>query len=250
LPDRRQHRGEHPEDKSIFAPTKIDDLRSATSDLCWLLTREYSANASLKIVGDRYSLTSRQRHAIQRASCSDTSKRLRNSKLVSQDKLKASRVIVDGFNLIITIEAAISGGPVILSQDGCLRDLSSVHGNYRKVVETRESLFRIEKLLGELKVGEVKWLFDRPVSNSGRLAQMLREVSSDKKLDWEIDVIDNPDSVLKVSDDIVVSSDSAVLDRCKRWANLGHMVVTGYVPEAWIIDLSASEELCSRGKDV
>ena len=135
-PDLRKHRGAHPEDRELFAAEQMPVLRNATSELSWLLTRGYSLKSALKLVGDRYMLTERQRLAMSRAACSDQSKERRAGTLISTDAVVGKDLIVDGFNLLITIEAALSGGLLIICRDGCVRDLSSVHGSYRSVDET------------------------------------------------------------------------------------------------------------------
>ncbi len=72
MPDRRAHRGPHPEDAELFSPDNLTRLREATSDLCWLASRGYAEVSSLKLVGDRYHLTARQRLAVARGACSDS----------------------------------------------------------------------------------------------------------------------------------------------------------------------------------
>ena len=56
MPDKRKHRGPHPEDRQLFSPQQLNGLQSATRDLNWLLSRGYAVNSSLKLVGDRYQL--------------------------------------------------------------------------------------------------------------------------------------------------------------------------------------------------
>src|SRR5947199_8872547 len=177
-PDLRKHRGAHPEDRNLFAAEHLPALRTATRELSWLLTREYSLKGALKLVGDRYTLTDRQRLAMARAACSDQSKERRDAALVEAAKVAGEALIVDGFNLLITVEAALSGGLLMLCRDGCVRDLSSVHGSYRSVNETANAIEVIGNSLVSHQPGSVTWLLDRPISNSGRLAQRIRETAA------------------------------------------------------------------------
>ena len=71
MPDQRKHRGPHPEDARLFAAALAPTLRQATADLGWLLSRGYPRESSLKLVGDRYALVSRQRIAVARCAASD-----------------------------------------------------------------------------------------------------------------------------------------------------------------------------------
>lgn len=47
----------------------------------------------------------------------------------------------------------------------------------------------------------------------------------------------NPDSVLAETTDVVVTSDSVVLDRAGAWLNLAALALTAEPPH-WLLDLS------------
>jgi hypothetical protein len=136
-PDTRHHRGAHPADPKLFGLDQLTKLRRAVTELSWLLSRGYNLSSSLKLVGDRHGLRERQRLAVCRSSCSDQDRQRRKDHCVSVEQIRKT-VIVDGFNLMITVEAALSRGPLLIGVDGCIRDLSSVHGltdRLRKPIE-------------------------------------------------------------------------------------------------------------------
>lgn len=236
-PDTRRHRGAHPEDRKLFAPVHVPALRSATAELSWLLGRGYPPKAALKLVGDRYSLAERQRTAVSRAACSD---RCREERWVRRLDLRAIRgeaIAVDGFNLLIGLEAALSGGVLLRCRDGCTRDLASIHGSYRSVCETGPAIRLAGQVLEALGPASVRWLLDRPVSNSGRLAGRIEEAARAAGWPWRVELVFDPDPVLAACAEIVVSSDSAVIDLAARWADLSSCIVAERVPDAWLIDL-------------
>jgi hypothetical protein len=235
-PDRRRHRGQHPEDKVLFHPDKILPLKTATSELSWLLSHNYSMAASVKIVGDHHRLNIRQRNAISRAACSDKSKKERPNRCISISDLKNAALIIDGFNLIIFIEAALSGGVIIVGYDGCLRDLSGIHGSYRIVDETEKAIDLIGQGLKKCDPNSVTWVLDKPVSNSGRLAEMIRKESQLHNYNWQTELINNPDGKLIDSEKIVISSDSHLLDKVKKWTNFNSFLIKNYIPSVWLID--------------
>jgi hypothetical protein len=237
-PDRRRHRGAHPEDARLFEAARLDALRVAVSELSWLLGRGYQTKSALKLVGDRHNLRERQRLAVSRAACAEGDCARRQLSRVSEADVLGEGLVVDGFNLIILLEAALSGGVLVRGRDGCVRDLSSVHGSYRAVEETERAVLLAGEALGPLAPSSVEWLLDSPVSNSGRLAARVREVAAGRGWPWEVRVEFNPDREIVKSDRIAVTSDSNVLDGVKRWLNLGRMIVEKYVEGAWVIDLS------------
>lgn len=236
-PDQRQHRGAHPEDRRLFAPERLPALRAGVADLGWLMERGYSSTSSLKLVGDRYNLDERQRTAVLRAACGDTARDKRAASCLPPDAMTGQDIQIDGFNLLITVEAALGGGLILHCRDGCMRDLASVHGTYKAVQETVPALTLIGNALQSFAPRSVQWLLDSPVSNSGRLAQTIREVSEERGWNWQAEAVLNPDAVLKVSPQILVTSDSLILDSASQWVNLAAYILPVHVPDAWIIDL-------------
>jgi hypothetical protein len=237
-PDLRRHRGAHPEDRNLFAAEQMPVLRTATSELSWLLTRGYSMKGALKLVGDRYTLTDRQRLAVSRAACSDQSKERHARTLISTDDAACKDLIVDGFNLLITMEAALSRGLLMICRDGCIRDLSSVHGSYRSVDETERAITLIGEAIETLQPMSVRWMLDRPISNSGRLAKRIRDAARQKQWNWTVEVVFNPDAEISASDRIVISSDSHVLDESATWINFNRFLIDKQLDQSWLIDLS------------
>jgi len=241
MPDKRLHRGPHPEDVKLFAPVKIPDLRSATADFSLLLTKGYAEKGALKLVGDRFALTQRQRMAVMRSACSDRQLASRSQPRVELKYLAGQSLAIDGYNLLITIEAAMSGGVIFKGRDGCFRDLASIHGTYRKVTETIPAVQLIGNFLEKSGIKKVLWLLDSPVSNSGRLKTLIGELARKNMWNWEIELMLSPDAELKKTDAIVASSDSVVLDRCRSWVNLASGIITNHIKNPWIIDLSLVE---------
>ena len=191
--------------------------------------------SSLKLVGDRHGLRERQRLAVSRAACSAQDRQRRKEYCVSIEQLRAQPVIIDGFNLIITIEAALSGGPLFIGVDDCIRDLSSVHGSYRSVDETDHAISLIGDALQTLAPSSVLWLLDRPVSNSGRLSAKIADLALRNAWPWSVEVIFNPDSAIISSPAIAITSDSSILDRVSRWSDLkSHLLQS--IPNAWLLD--------------
>ena len=241
MPDKRKHRGPHPADAELFAPRHHAALREAVSDFSWLLTHRYSPRAALKLVGDRFQLTGRQRLAVMRCGCSDPSRRRRRELQLTPDALPGREIVIDGFNLLTTIEASLSGGAILIGRDGCFRDMAGMHGSYRKVEETRPALKLIGEILNELQTGPCVWLFDRPVSNSGRIGALTDELAAQYAWNWRFELSNNPDRLLMETEHVIVTADSAVIDGCTRWFNLAEYTIRNAVPEAWIVDLREIE---------
>lgn len=248
MPDTRKHRGKHPDDDKLFSAAQVPALQSAVADLAMLLTRGYAQKSALKLVGDRYDLTVRQRTAVWRSSCSDQALAHRRSTQIATEKIRGARLGIDGYNLLITAESALSGGLVMIGRDGCYRDLASIHGTYRKVTETEPALHVIFDHLDELAPSRIDWYLDRPVSNSGRLKTLMAELLERRTgsaahsvtTTWNIELVNNPDQGLIEYDGIIASSDSLVLDNCKQWSALAAEIIDKQIRNAWTVDLRDS----------
>ena len=223
-----RHRGPDPLDRDQLGPEALPALRDAVFDLSWLRGRGYSEKAARKLVGDRRQLTGRQRLAIARSACSDAQRLDRGARRVAD--VAGRRVQVDGFNALITLERALSGGPVLVGRDGAHRDLAGVHGSWRPVAETDRALALAAEILAEAEA--VTWLLDAPVSNSGRLARRLRALAP-----WEVEVIPRPDPRLAAFEGVVATSDAGILDRCGPWFDLPGAGIARSIPDAWRVDL-------------
>jgi hypothetical protein len=242
MPDARRHRGPHPHDQELFASETHAALREAVGHLSWLRTRGYAEPSALKLVGDRFSLTERQRRAVARCGCSDQQLARRCGTQVPLVGWAGETVEIDGFNVLTTIEAALAGGVVLLARDGCYRDMASMHGSYRKVDETRPALTLIGECLARHGVAACVWRLDRPVSNSGRLQTILIELAQSHGWDWSVSLDADPDPLLCRTGRLVASADSMILDACGRWCNLARTVVEEAVPAANVVRLNATAE--------
>ena len=237
MPDKRAHRGQHPSDAILFAGDRIPDIQQAVADYSLLLSKGYAEKSSLKLVGDRFTLTERQRLAVMRSACSEEQRASRKSRQLNIVAVAGQEVAVDGYNLLITIEAAMSGGLIFRGRDGCCRDLASIHGTYRRVSETQPAIELIGGFLQQIGISQALWLLDSPVSNSGRLKTMLGELARTNKWKWEIELVTSPDAVLIKGEKTVASSDSVVLDKCSKWVDLAGEIIKNRIPAAKIIDL-------------
>lgn len=238
MPNQQKHRGQHPQDKVLFADKWSVPFGEAAADLAYLWERGYAENSSVKIVGDRYRLNVRQRRALVRL-CSEPSviqKRL--EKHLVPDLLNGRTVAIDGFNLIIFVESAMSNGIILNCMDGVYRDIASVHGSYKRVVETGEALRLIGQVLKRLGVAAAHWYLDAPVSNSGRLKGFIEQEARDQDLNWKVKLVADPDKVLVslTDDEVVISSDGWILDQANVWSNLNAYLLQNDLTRAVIFD--------------
>jgi hypothetical protein len=229
-------RAAQPADALLFANAELPRLRSAAHDLSWLLTREYSITAALKLTGDRYQLDARQRIAVRRSACSEQARTHRLARQRDPAQLRGQVLLIDGFNVLTTLEAALGGAVILAGRDGCYRDLEGVHGSYHDGPETRAAVDLLIDYTAFLGISRCSVLLDRPVSHSGALKALLLQICAERGAPWEVILVNNPDRELGSAQECVATADSAVIDPAAGWLNLAREVIARSVRGAWVID--------------
>jgi len=240
LPSKKTRRGFDPDDHRDFSGEELRKLSSAQEEVQWLLDRGYRIGPAVEFIGGHYQLSSRQRTALQRASSSKLQHERRLSSMLPFQAARDGCLYIDGFNLLITLEVALSGSLVILGSDGVLRDLAGLRGTYFIIDQTDKALELIGETFRALQVPEAVFYLDAPVSNSGRLKNRILAHADLWNMPVAVELVPNSDIVLSKMSRIV-TGDSAVLDQCSSWFNLSKKIVADHIKDAWIVNFSHCE---------
>lgn len=221
-------------DKRWFSDKEMANLKKAKVEIEWLMNRQYKIDSVVNFVGDRYQFSLRQRNTLKRAICTDRNKLMRKLKELSMDKIKEDTIYIDGFNLIITLEVALSEGTLIMGSDGCVRDLAGLRGTYKIIDKTAYALDLIGRFLNKYDAKEVIFYLDAPVSNSGNLKYKILDYAQRWNIKTEVELVNNADVVLEKLGR-VVTSDAAILDKCESYFNLSKYIIAEYIKDANLI---------------
>ncbi len=221
-----RNRGKNTGDDTLFGSAKqLEKMKSAVQDMQYLLSRNYAEKASSELVGNHYRLKTRQIQAVRGASASETQLQNRKSKQLEISELKAKTIHLDGFNVLILLESLLSGAYIFEGTDGCFRDLSGVFGTYKRVNQTQKAIELVASFFHKSHAEKLIWIFDKPVSNSGRIKQIIMDFAIENNVNWNVELEFNPDKFLAENAEILVTSDAWILDHCKRWFNLiGYLI--------------------------
>lgn len=221
-----RNRGKNTGDDALFSSQKqIDKLKLAVQDMKYLLSRNYAEKASSELVGNHYRLKTRQIQALRGASASEIQIQNRKSKELEILNLKNKTIYLDGFNVLILLESLLSEAYIFEGLDGCFRDLSGVFGTYKRVNQTQRAIELVAAFFQKSHAEKLIWIFDKPVSNSGRIKQIVLGFAIENNFNWNIELEFSPDKFLAENTEIVVSSDAWILDHCKNWFNLiGYLI--------------------------
>ncbi|RZN56285.1 MAG: DUF434 domain-containing protein [Candidatus Methanomethylicota archaeon] len=198
--------------------------KEAINDLRYLLNRGYNKNSAIKFIGDRYLLNKKQRLLLYRAIFSETTANIHKSKLVNPSEIKDNVLLIDGFNVILTISSAIEGKPIYLCDDGIIRDISGIYGVISKRNIDRPLEIVIAEL-SELKPKEVIFFFEKSVSKSGEIANRVRNLLKENKLYGDARLVPSSDFYLSSLKGIVATSDSIVIERSEKIFDLAGYII-------------------------
>ncbi|MCC0728136.1 MULTISPECIES: DUF434 domain-containing protein [unclassified Clostridioides] len=230
-------RGFDESDKHWFSRKELIRLVKAQEEIEWLINRDYKIDPVATFVGDRYQFSIRQRDALKRAVCTDEKNRIRQSKILSLDKINEGIIYIDGFNLIIALEVALSGGTLVIGRDGNIRDLAGLRGTYKIIDKTEEALNLIGRFFNKYKAPKIKFYLDAPVSNSGNLRYKILEHAKEWKIETEVELVKNADVILEKLDR-VVSSDAVIVDKCISYFNVARSIIEEYIKDCNIVNLN------------
>ncbi|ADZ81940.1 DUF434 domain-containing protein [Cellulosilyticum lentocellum] len=225
-------RGYVPSDSKEFNEAALQILNNAGEDLYYLLNRNYKIKGASTLIGNHYMLSERQRLALVRAISSQADLEIRKMK---ECQSPIEEVNIDGFNTIITLEVALSESLLVKGMDGTIRDLAGLRGTYRLIDKTRIAIQYLLETLEEKGIKKAHIFLDAPVSNSGRLKQLILEMSEAYPLEVRVEVINEVDAVLSGLKG-VVSSDAIILNKCESWINLNASIIEEKIPSSWCID--------------
>lgn len=212
-------RGFVPEDERNFSPEALRLMRTASRHIRYLINEGYDLKSASTFVGNHYLLSERQRLAIMRSVATDEQVAARKNKQLQIDELTSKEVWIDGFNTIITLEVILSDSIFFSCMDGTLRDLAALRGTYRLIPETDRAVKLMFDALEKAKVQTVRILLDEPVSNSGRLKAKIADIAEGHPFELDIQIQKDVDREL-YNRELVVTSDSIILDHCASWVNL------------------------------
>jgi hypothetical protein len=205
--------------------SKFRDLQDAAGDFRYLLNRGYPRKSALQLVGNRYELNYDERHLLHRGVFANPDSQARRKRRISIREVQNNDLAIDGHNVVITIEAGLSARPLILSDDGFIRDISGLSANFRKTETTEKALQLIMKFIKKMKPHKTLFLFDAPISMSGLLAQEVESQLKRENLVGDAVAVKVPEKILIGFHGVIATSDTAIIDQSKKVFDLAGFIL-------------------------
>ena len=206
--------------------SKLKDIQEPAEDFRYLLNRRYPRKVALELVGNRYGLTFDERHLLHRGVFSRMDSQARRKKKVSVREIRNKDLAIDGHNVLITIEAALSNRPLVLADDGFVRDISGLSGSFKKTERTEQAVQLIISVLKKWKPRKTLFLFDAPISMSGKLAEEIRDRLKRGNLLGDAMAVKVPEKILIGFPGVIATSDTAIINQSKKVLDLAGYIIT------------------------
>lgn len=226
-------------DARDFSEEKLKILKIAQKDIFYLIDHGYPVKSASTFVGNHYVLSQRQRLALARATCPSETLEIRRNKIIT-NSFANKTVSIDGLNIIITLEVALSGSTLIQCMDGTIRDLAGLRGTYRLIDKTDAAIRLIAQQLVDMKIEKAIFYLDSPVSNTGKLKARIYQLFEQYPIEIDVQLVDNADVILEMKS-YVITSDSIILNKCTSWINLIPLISEKYLIQLAYTDLSGRE---------
>ncbi len=207
---------------SLTISSELRRIIKACAQTKILMQLGYSKERALKVVQLLMGLSNLEKNIIYRIIHENSEVISVRRKIMPLEFIKDRIVVVDGYNVLITVESLMTGKPVFKCEDGIIRDIASSYRRYRISNRTEQVLKEIISALVEYKPREVIVVYDSLISRSGELASITRricrslnasriKVETAKKADETI-IMYSKCGITATSDSLIISRVSRVVD--------------------------------------
>jgi hypothetical protein len=216
-------------------------LQDAAHDFRFLLARGYPRQAALGLVGNRYGLEETARRLLHRGVFAPEVATARRAKLRRLSDLPGHPLALDGHNVLITLECAARGLPLVAADDGWVRDVGEVSRAFRPSPATDRVLTLLAGYLADQAPSPIEVFYDAPLSRSGEVARRTREIFASRGITVRAAAVPVPERELAAFPGAVATSDTALIDAHETLVDLAGEIIRRQ--REWpLIDLGESED--------
>jgi len=205
----------------------LEILGEAIRDMRYLLNRGYNRKTAADYVASRYKLRKEERAIIYRSVYPDQQAQNRLKKMLNPEEISGKKLLIDGFNNIITLESALKGNLLLMCDDGVIRDISYTSRKFKYSQHTKEAIEMIFEALKTYRPSEVIFFFDKQISFSGEIASMVRKMINKEGLVGDAKTSKRNDTEILTFGEIIASSDSIIIEKAAKIFDLA-----GYIAKS------------------
>jgi len=202
-----------------------EKLLKPVRDIRRILLLGYPKFVTIRFVADHFQLNVEERHILTRIIVPPDRIASRISKKITYIDTRYKDILLDGYNVLLSVDSLLRKKPIWLCDDGYVRDTRCYFSKAKQIENLEESLGLVIEFLCEVHSKSVIFLLDAQISRSGELAGFIRykmeehgipgEARISKTTDFELKSYEGRpknDLVVATSDGIVIDSVSQVID--------------------------------------
>ena len=200
-------------------------IHAAATDFRFLLARGYPRRAALNLVGNRYALDEIARRLLHRGVFAPGVAAARRAKLRLLREVPGRPLALDGHNVLITLECAHRGLPLVAADDGFIRDVGEISRAFTVSDATDLVLTLMADYLAAQAAGALEVFYDAPLSLSGELARRTREIFASRGLEARAAAVPVPERRLSGFPGAIATSDTALIDAHETVVDLAGEII-------------------------
>ncbi|MDD3248332.1 MAG: DUF434 domain-containing protein [Methanosarcina sp.] len=210
---------------AFSGPDLKEKLLKPARDIRSILRWGYPKFATIRFVADHSQLSVEERHILTRVIMPPDKVVSRVRKKIACDSIRDRDLLLDGYNVLLSVDSLLKNEPMWFCDDGYIRDTRYYFSKARQAEDIEEALDSVLEFLSEARSKSVTFLLDAQISRSGELAGFIRrklkekgisgEARTSKTTDFDLKTEGgNPENnlVVATSDGIVIDSVLQVLD--------------------------------------
>lgn len=202
-----------------------EKLLKPARDIRSILRWGYPKFATIRFVADHSQLSVEERNILTRVIMPPEKVVSRIRKKVVCTGIKDRGILLDGYNVLLSVDSLLKNEPMWFCDDGYIRDTRYYFSKAKQAEDIEEALDAVLKFLSEIHPKSTTFLLDAQISRSGELAGFIRrkmkeqgisgEARTSKTADFELkEAGKNPENnlIVATSDGVVIDSVLQVLD--------------------------------------
>lgn len=210
---------------ALSGPDPKERLLKPARDIRSILRWGYPKFATIRFVAEHYQLSVEERHILTRVIMPPEKIVARIRKKVSCDSINNRDLLLDGYNVLLSVDSLIRKEPMWFCDDGYIRDTRYYFSKTSHAEDIEEALDLVLEFLSGKKPGSLTFLLDTQISRSGELAGLIRHKLKEHRISGEAYTSKTVDFDLKreggnseknlitaTSDGIIIDSVLQVLD--------------------------------------
>ncbi len=225
---------------------RTDVLFEAAKDYKYLLNRGYNAITSLNLVSNHYKLSKEERLALYRSIHSNSIASSILRKTVEPQNLSSDLLIIDGFNVLITLTAALRCKQLIRGDDGFVRDILGVFGRVKYNRILFRAVYYLVYSLFSLNIERIVVVLDKNVKWSKLFSDILYKVLLTYVPYPSIFLAHKSDKKILSLNGIISSSDIVVLMHARKVFDIAGYIISRFMNYDNIIDFNKVTATCNK----